>query len=82
MRHAVVAGTVLLATIIAFQAAQTSSATGTLSQASRSTSWKPPRTDDGQPDLRGIWLNNSATPLERRRRWRADPRSLTPKLRT
>jgi hypothetical protein len=27
--------------------------------------WSPPRTPDGQPDLQGIWLNNSATPLER-----------------
>ena len=26
---------------------------------------KPPRTPDGQPDLQGVWLNASATPLER-----------------
>ena len=65
MRHSVLAGTVLLATIIAFQASQTSSATGTQSQTSKSTSWTPPRNQDGQPDLQGIWLNNSATPLER-----------------
>src|SRR5580700_9522025 len=25
----------------------------------------PPLTPDGQPDLRGVWLDNSATPLER-----------------
>src|SRR5215203_2181032 len=64
MRHSVLAGTVLLATIIAFQASQTSSATATLSQTPKSASWKPPRTD-GLPDLQGVWLNNSATPLER-----------------
>jgi hypothetical protein len=65
MRHSVLAGTVLLATIIALQASQTSRGTGTLSQTSKLTSWKPPRTQDGQPDLQGVWLNNSATPLER-----------------
>jgi hypothetical protein len=65
MRHSVLAGTVLLATIIALQASQTSNPTSTQSNASRSTSWKPPRTQDGQPDLQGVWLNNSATPLER-----------------
>lgn len=29
--------------------------------------WIPPRTLDGQPDLQGVWLNRSATPLERPR---------------
>src|ERR1700731_4531466 len=27
--------------------------------------WTAPRTVDGQPDLQGVWANNSATPLER-----------------
>jgi hypothetical protein len=29
------------------------------------TSWIPPRTPDGQPDLEGVWTNNSVTPLQR-----------------
>jgi hypothetical protein len=27
--------------------------------------WAPPLAPDGHPDLQGIWINNSATPLER-----------------
>jgi hypothetical protein len=27
--------------------------------------WTAPRTTDGQPDLQGVWANNTATPLER-----------------
>ena len=34
-------------------------------QSSRSESWTLPRTPDGQPDLQGVWANNTATPLER-----------------
>ena len=29
------------------------------------TTWRPPRTPYGQPDLQGVWVNNSSTPVER-----------------
>ena len=29
------------------------------------TSWTSPRTASGQPDLQGVWANNTATPFER-----------------
>src|SRR5215813_4042209 len=34
-------------------------------KASPAKPWTLPLTPDGQPDLQGIWSNNSATPLER-----------------
>src|SRR4029453_16049037 len=36
-------------------------------------SWKPPVTSFGQPDLQGVWTNNSATPVERPRAFEGRP---------
>src|SRR5262249_42541418 len=61
MRHRLFASLVLLMAIPA--AAQTPAKSET--PRSPVKGWNPPRTPDGQPDLQGVWLNNSATPLER-----------------
>src|SRR5262245_32095166 len=52
---------VFLSAIVSAQSAS-SPATG---GGNRTTTWNPPRTPDGRPDLQGIWRNNDATPLER-----------------
>src|SRR5262245_26157001 len=31
--------------------------------------WTAPRTPDGQPDLQGVWANNTITPLQRPAQW-------------
>ena len=40
---------------------------GSHSERVLSTEWTLGRTLDGQPDLQGVWANNSATPVERPR---------------
>src|SRR3989441_1049716 len=35
------------------------------SASGQAKAWTPPLTPYGQPDLQGVWWNNSATPLER-----------------
>ena len=59
MRHFVLVSVVLVAAFPAL------GQTPKRSPASASRAWSPPRTPDGNPDLQGAWISNSATPLER-----------------
>ena len=36
-----------------------------VAQTTTSDNWMVPRTPDGRPDLQGVWLSNTATPLQR-----------------
>ncbi|PWU05736.1 MAG: hypothetical protein C5B51_13850 [Terriglobia bacterium] len=45
--------------------AQSKTSEGVLIANYKTPNYKAPRTPDGQPDLQGVWANNSATPLQR-----------------
>src|SRR2546425_2867392 len=60
---AIVVAVVSLAPVSA--AGQTRAAGPKAKKTAAAKTWTPPLTPDGQPDLQGIWLSNSATPLER-----------------
>jgi hypothetical protein len=56
----------VLAILIVLPAAAQSPAGDTkTAAATKASSWTPPRTPDGQPDLQGIWNNGTVTPMER-----------------
>jgi hypothetical protein len=46
-------------------AGQTRAATEQAKKAAATKTWTPPLTPYGQPDLQGVWVNNSSTPVER-----------------
>ena len=59
---------VSLASVIV--AAQAPTATKVASGSStKDKTWVVPRTQDGQPDLHGVWANNNMTPLQRPPQW-------------
>jgi hypothetical protein len=51
--------------ILAAAAALLALPVGIAGQSSAAKPWSLPRTPDGRPDLEGIWLSKTATPLER-----------------
>jgi hypothetical protein len=67
MRHFVFVSTVFLVVVFA------SGHTRVLAVKSPGRAWSAPRTPDGQPDLQGTWISNSATPLERPREFDGRP---------
>lgn len=79
VRHPVTLAVVIVAMIPATFDAQTGrvpaapkpdSAPGATSgRPAGAKAWVMPRTPDGQPDLQGVWANNSITPLQRPQQW-------------
>ena len=66
MRNLVLASvSVLVLTIVPAVGQATTTAPKANTASAVKGTWNPPRTSDGQPDLQGVWTNNSVTPLQR-----------------
>jgi hypothetical protein len=57
----------LVLTIVPAAGQATTAASKAKPAAAVKSTWTVPRTPDGQPDLQGVWTNNSVTPLQRPR---------------
>src|SRR5713101_8402920 len=64
MKHRFLTSTAALAFTLAIVSLVPAPAAGQ-SRPAPPKKWTPPRTPDGQPDLRGIWTNATITPFER-----------------
>ena len=66
MRNRILVSISALALMIVSAAGQaTTSAPKAKPGAAVKETYTPPRTPNGQPDLQGVWTNNSVTPLQR-----------------
>jgi hypothetical protein len=67
MLHRLLASVVLLASLapLGLSAGQPPTVSATQGSTRPVRAWQPPLGADGHPDLQGVWLNSSATPLER-----------------